>query len=147
VFLGDNPYVAAPRSARTNDRGRATLARLTGCGAHVSLTITAECFNSHTVQVFDARNVTLYLYAQMIPACARDGRPGSGPGPSGGTFGASVAGELIWDGPNEFAPNPWSNVPMPRAGEQRIAFVFATQTDIFSSAAVDERGTASCWRW
>ena len=132
VYLGDNPGVAAPRSARTNDRGRATLS-FDGLRGPTTLTITAECFNSHTVQVFDARNVTLYLYAQMIPACARMGDPGSGPGPSGGTFGASVAGELIWDGPYEFAPNPWSNVPMPRAGEQRIAFVFATQTDIFSS--------------
>jgi len=132
VYLGDNPGVATPRAGRTNDRGRATLS-FDGLRGPTTLTITAECFNSHTVQVFDARNVTLYLYAQMIPACARMGDPGSGPGPSGGTFGAQVSGELVWDGPYEFAPNPWSNVPMPRAGEQRIAFVFTTQTDIFSS--------------
>lgn len=130
VFLGNDPYVAPPRSARTNDRGRATISG-DGLRGPVSLTVSARCFNSHTVQVFDARNVTLYLYAQMIPACAMGNPPGGGGG-GRGVYGASVSGELVWDGPNEFAPNPWRNVPPPRAGERRVAYVYATQTDILS---------------
>lgn len=130
VFLGDNPDAGAPRVGRSNERGRATLS-FDGLRGPTTLTVSARCFNSHTVQVFDARNVTLYLYAQMIPACAMMGEPME-PGPSRGTYGASVRGELVWDGPYEFAPNPWRNVPMPRAGERRVAFVFASQPDIFS---------------
>ena len=129
VFLGQDPYVAPPRSARTNDRGRATVAA-DGLRGPVSLTVSARCFNSHTVQLFDARSVTLYLYAQQIPECAMGSPPGGGGGR--GVFGASVSGELVWEGPNEFAPNPWRNVPAPRAGERRVAYVYATQTDILS---------------
>lgn len=130
AFLGGDPLVAPPRSARTNERGRATLAFPELRGPQ-TLTITARCFNAHTVQLFDARNVTLYLYAQQIPACAM-GEPGNST-PGRGTFGATVRGELVWDGPNEFAPNPWRNIPEPRAGERRVAFVYATQDNIQSS--------------
>lgn len=129
VYVGSDPYVSPPLSARTNDRGRATVSGENLRGP-VSLTVSARCFNSHTVQVFDARNVTLYLYAQMIPECAMGSPPSGGGGR--GVFGASVSGELVWDGPNEFAPNPWRNVPIPRAGERRVAYVYATQTDILA---------------
>lgn len=130
AFLGNDPYVAPPRSARTSDRGRATLSG-DGLRGPVSLTVSARCFNSHTVQLFDARNVTLYLYAQQIPECAMGTPPGGGGG-GRGVYGATVSGELVWDGPNEFAPNPWRNVPTPRAGERRVAYVYATQTDFLS---------------
>ncbi len=131
VYLGNDPLVAPPRSTRTNDRGRASIAfpELRG---PVTLTVAAHCFNSATVQVFDARDVSLYLYAQQIPACAASGTPPDGT-PSRGTYGTQVSGELVWDGPMEFAPNPWSNVPQPRAGERRVAYVFATAPDILSA--------------
>jgi hypothetical protein len=128
VFLGDDPNVAPPRSTRTNDRGRANLA-VADLRGPVTLTISAHCFNSQTVQVFDARSVTVYLYPMMIPACASEGQPPNGGG-GRGTYGAQVSGELIWDGPMEFAPNPWANIPQPRAGERRIAFVGTTQPDM-----------------
>jgi hypothetical protein len=131
VFVGDDPAVAPPRSTRTDARGRATLSYPELRGP-VTVTVGARCFNSHTVQVFDARNVSLYLYPQMIPACAMGDPPGGGGGR--GTFGTLVSGELIWDGPNEFAPNPWRNIPLPRAGEQRIAYVYTTQPDILYPA-------------
>jgi hypothetical protein len=131
VFLGDDPTVAPPRSTRTDERGRATLSfpELRG---PVTLTISQRCFNSHTVQVFDARNVTVYLYPQLIPACASMGNGGGGGGR--GVYGTLVSGELIWDGPNEFAPNPWRNMPEPRAGERRVAYVYTTQSDIIYPA-------------
>jgi hypothetical protein len=139
VYVGDDPNVAAPRSTRTDARGRATIS-YTDLRGPVTVTVGARCFNSHTVQVFDARNVTLYLYPQMIPACAMGDPPPSGGGR--GTFGASVSGELIWDGPMEFAPNPWRNMPLPRAGERRIAFVYATQSDIlFAGPPPGDGGT------
>jgi len=49
-------------------------------------------------------------------------------------YGTLVSGELIWDGPNEFAPNPWRNMPQPRAGERRVAYVYTTQSDILYPA-------------
>ena len=131
VFLGDDPQVAPPRSTRTNDRGRASVGfpELRG---PTTLTISAHCFSSQTVQVFDARNVSVYLYAQMIPACAAEGMPPEST-PSRGTYGTQVSGELVWEGPNEFAPNPWRNIPEPRAGERRVARVFATTADILTT--------------
>ncbi len=131
VFVGDDAAVAPPRSTRTDGRGRATLSYPELRGP-VTVTIAQRCFNSHTVEVFDARNVTVYLYPQLIPACASSGEPGGGGGR--GVFGTSVSGELIWDGPNEFAPNPWRNMPEPRAGERRVAYVYTTQSDIIYPA-------------
>lgn len=140
VFLGDDPSVAPPRSTRTNERGRANLA-VPDLRGPVTLTISARCFNSQTVQVFDARSVTVYLYPMMIPACAAEGQPPNGGG-GRGTFGAQVSGELIWDGPMEFAPNPWANIPQPRAGERRIAFVGTTQPDmLYPPPATGDGGT------
>lgn len=131
VFVGNDPSVAPPRSTRTDARGRATLSYPELRGP-VTLTVSMRCFNSHTVQVFDARNVAVYLYPQMIPACAMGDPPGGGGGR--GTYGTLVSGELIWDGPMEFAPNPWRNMPLPRDGERRIAFVYSTQSDILYPA-------------
>jgi hypothetical protein len=139
VWAGDDPNVESPRSTRTDVRGRATLSYPELRGP-VSVSVSARCFNSHTVQVFDARNVTLYLYPQMVPACAMGDPPGGGGGR--GTFGTNVSGELIWDGPNEFAPNPWRNVPLPRQGERRVAYVYATQADIlYPTVAPGDGGT------
>lgn len=131
VFLGEDPTVGPPRATRTDARGRATLSfpELRG---PVTVTIAQRCFNSHTVEVFDARNVTVYLYPQLIPACVSDGQPTGGGGR--GVFGTLVSGELIWDGPNEFAPNPWRNMPQPRPGERRVAYVYTTQSDIIYPA-------------
>lgn len=131
VYLGDDPTVASPRSTRTDARGRATLS-FTELRGPTTLTVSAHCFNAHTVQVFDARNVTLYLYPQLIPACIMMGDPNLGGGR--GVYGTTVSGELIWDGPNEFAPNPWRNVPQPRQGERRVAYVYTTQGDIVNPA-------------
>lgn len=137
VYLGSDPLVAPPRSARTNDRGRATLSFPELHGPQ-TLTLAARCFNAHTVQLFDARNVTLYLYAQQTPACAM-GSPGDNT-PGRGAFGARVSGELVWDGPNEFAPNPWRNIPEPRRGERRVAFVYASQDNISSGTVAPGDG-------
>jgi hypothetical protein len=72
VFLGDDPQVAPPRSTRTNDRGRASVGfpELRG---PTTLTISARCFSSHTVQVFDARNVSIYpaAWSSTARTCPR----------------------------------------------------------------------------
>ena len=138
VYLGTDPLVAPPRSTRTNDRGRASIA-FADLHGPATLTVAAHCFNSATVQVFDARDVSLYLYAQQIPACATPGMPPDQT-PSRGTYGTQVSGELVWDGPMEFAPNPWSNVPQPRAGERRVAYVYATAPDILTAASQPSAG-------
>ena len=52
---------------------------------------------------------------------------GSGGGGGRPRNGAFVEGELIWHGPNEMGPNPWLNVPEPRAGWVKVAYVYTTR--------------------
>ncbi len=77
---------------------------------------------------FDAQDVTVFL------------EPGAGGGfvppppppscfpqdPGRGRFGSVISGELIWEGPNEFGPNPWTNIPDPRGNEEKVAYVLVS---------------------
>jgi len=47
-----------------------------------------------------------------------------------GRNGAFISGELVWLGPNEYGPNPWANIPAPRAGEIKVAYVYTTQSGV-----------------
>ena len=88
------------------------------------ITVAKHCYERTTFVSFDARVVTVFLVPWMDPSCGM----GSGMPPSGrGRAGAVVEGDLFWKGPREFGPNPWTNVPDPRPGEKKVAYVFATQ--------------------
>lgn len=128
VFLGSDPGAVPPWAGRTNMRGQVTLAP-SGLTPPTTVTASKHCFTSSTIQSFNARAATVYLRPLMLPEC--------GMGMGGGTpqrplLAARLFGELVWSGSNEFAPNPWSNVPAARAGERRVAFVYATRPDIFT---------------
>lgn len=89
--------------------------------------ISKFCYERTSVIAFDARDVTVFLVPWMDPMCGMGGMP---PPPGRGRNGAFIAGELIWYGPNEMGPNPWGNVPEPREGWTRVAYVYTTQRTI-----------------
>lgn len=129
VFLDDDPAATPPRAGRTNDRGQVTLSPEM-LRPPVTVTATERCHTTTTIQAFDARNATVYLQPLMIPGCGMGNPDGMAQRP---VYPARLFGELVWEGPNEFGPNPWRNYPEPREGERRVAFVFATRADIFTA--------------
>lgn len=128
VFLGTDPGAVPPWAGRTNTRGQVTLAP-TGLTPPTTVTASKNCFTTSTIQSLNARAATVYLRPLMLPECGM----GMGGGmPQRPLLAARLFGELVWAGSNEFAPNPWSNVPPARMGERRVAFVYATRPDIFT---------------
>jgi hypothetical protein len=85
-----------------------------------------HCFEKTSFVTFDASDVTIFLIPWMDPMCGEGGEPPVGR-PRQGTF---INGELIWRGPNEYGPNPWTNIPPPRANEIKVAYVFTTQASL-----------------
>ncbi len=92
--------------------------------APLTIHVAKHCFEKTSVVAFDASDVTIFLIPWMDPMC---GMGGGGGGGGRGRNGAFISGELIWTGPNEYGPNPWFNVPMPRDDEERVAYVYTTQ--------------------
>lgn len=91
--------------------------------APVTVHVAKHCFEKTSVVAFDASDVTVFLVPWMDPMCGMGGEPGGGRG----RRGSYVSGELVWLGPNEYGPNPWANIPDPRAGEVKVAYVYGTQ--------------------
>ncbi|NCQ61452.1 MAG: hypothetical protein GW913_12405 [Myxococcales bacterium] len=86
--------------------------------------VAKHCYEKTSMVAFDATDVTVFLVPWMDPMCGM----GSGTPPTGrGRSGAFVSGELIFFGPNELGPNPWDNIPDPREGETKVAYVYTTQ--------------------
>lgn len=85
--------------------------------------VAKHCFEKTSVVSFDASDVTVFLVPWMDPMCGM----GSGGGGGRGRYGATIRGELVWLGPNEYGPNPWDNIPPPRDNEIKVAYVFTTQ--------------------
>lgn len=128
VFVNNDPTAVPPSTGRTNMGGQVTLSPPM-LRAPVTVTASKHCFTTTTIQSFDARNATIYLVPLMDPSCGMGMPMGMAQRP---VYPGRVKGELVWAGPNEFAPNPWSNVPDARAGERRVAYVYATRPDIFT---------------
>lgn len=93
----------------------------------VTVHVAKHCFERTSVVAFDASDVTVFLVPWMDPMCGMGMPP---PGGGRGRNGAFIEGDLIWRGPNEYGPNPWSNIPEPRAGWQRVAYVYTTVYEI-----------------
>ena len=89
--------------------------------------VAKHCFEKTSVVAFDAADVTVFLVPWMDPMCGMGGGP---PPPGRGRNGSFISGELVWLGPNEYGPNPWANVPDPRAGEVKVAYVYTTQVTV-----------------
>ncbi len=133
VWLGTDPHVLPPNAGITNDHGQVTLSApdLTG---PVTVSASAHCFATSTFISVDGRNATLLLLPWLNQVPGVDCGPPNPPDPSSrpGTYAATIDGELVWTGPNEFGPNPWYNVPQPHANERRVAYVMTTTANMLS---------------
>ncbi len=88
--------------------------------------ISKHCYERTSIVAFDAQNATVFLVPWQDPMCGEGGMPPAGRGRNG----AFVAGDLVWNGPLEYAANPWDNIPRPRTGWVRVAYVYTTQADV-----------------
>ena len=108
----------------TNARGQVTFSE-DGLVGPVTIHAALDCFERFSIVAFDARNVTIELVALLDPTC---GDPGDlMPGGGRGVAGAVISGELVFPGPDEFAPNTWDVLPEPRDNEVRVAYVYTTR--------------------
>lgn len=130
VFLNNEPGAVPPSAGQTGARGQVTLSP-PSLRPPVTVTASERCHTTTTIQSFDARNATIYLQPLMIPGCGSPGMPMGMP--QRPVYPATISGELVWAGPNEFAPNPWSNVPEARPGFRRVAYVWVSRPDIFTA--------------
>lgn len=105
-----------------------TLGQITFSGpdimAPATVHVAKHCYERTSVVAFDASQVTVFMQPWMDPMCGDGGEP---PPPGRGRNGATVAGELVFFGPMEMGPNPWSNVPEPIDGWMRVAYVYSTR--------------------
>lgn len=126
VWIGDDPYVGPPQEGITNLMGQVVLS-VPNLRGPLTINATAKCHASSTFQLIDGTDATIFLmpWLNLVPGvdCGH-GMPNNPPRPP--YYGSDVAGELIWDGPAEFGPNPWVNIPSPRANERRVAYVMST---------------------
>jgi hypothetical protein len=106
----------------TNVMGQVTFSGPDLVGTH-TIHVAKHCYQRTSVISFDAQDVTVFMTPWMDPMCGM----GEGGGGGRGRNGSFIEGELIWRGPNEYGPNPWSNIPEPREGWNRVAYVFTTQ--------------------
>ena len=97
----------------------------------VTVHVAKDCYQRTSVVSFDASDVTVFLRPWSNPPM-RCIPPGDPPPPTGGRGRnlAYVQGDLIWRGPNEYGPNPWANIPEPREGWERVAYVYTTVREI-----------------
>jgi len=99
-----------------------------------SVTAAQEGYETTTIEAFDATDVTILLY--RIP------EPEPGPLPPG-RYGAVVQGELIFSHGGEFGPGPWEIIPDPDTSEEKVAFVYASGSSIFSPPPAPTTGGTS----
>ncbi len=118
VFLGTD--AGGPYSGRSDAFGRITFS---GPDLETPLTVNVakHCYEFSSFVSFDAQDVTA-LVNNLCPEPSPGPPPTQPPPPI-----QYVSGELIWRGANEYAPNPWDNLPEPRDEWERVAYVYETQ--------------------
>lgn len=125
VQVGDDESMPA-HSGQTSLMGQVSFAGDDLVGPQ-TVHVAKHCFENTTFVAFDAQDVTVFLVPWLDLRCGQ-GSVGGGGGV--GREGAIIAGELIWRGGVEFeeaTPMPWDNLPEPRSGWRRAAYVYATQ--------------------
>jgi hypothetical protein len=123
VIVGED--LMTPHQGLTDLRGQISFAGDDLVGGQ-TVHIAKFCFEKTSFVSFDATDVTAFLVPWMDPMCGM----GPPPPPGRGRNGTFINGELIWRGPNEYGPNPWANIPDPRANEVKVAYVFTTQRSL-----------------
>ncbi len=91
--------------------------------------VSKHCYERTSFVAFDASDVTIFLTPWMDPMCGMGMPP---PGSSRGRHGAEIEGELVWF--RDFGDNAttWFNLPEPRDGWVRVAYVYTTQACVGS---------------
>ena len=121
VFIGDD-VDSANFLGLTDAFGRVTFSG-EELAPPLKVHVVRDCYESASFVVFDAQDVTAYV----TNLCPNPGSPPDGIPPLMPPR-QFVNGELIWLGPNEYGPNPWSNIPEPRDGDwRRVAYVYTTR--------------------
>jgi len=128
VLLGDDPRTA--QRGITDARGAVTFS-VPGLEGPVSVHAIAKCFQRGSIVDFDARNITLFLSPAFDPSCTDDTSSDTG---TSEVLVATVTGELVFPGDQEFAVNSWDVVPAPRDNEIRVAYVYTTRSSAEASA-------------
>lgn len=106
-----------------------TLGQITFSGPDVlppaTVHVAKHCYERASFVAFDARDVTVFLYPWMDLMCA----DGMGDPPVGRPRnGAFIEGELVWLRDFGLGVQPWHNVPEPRDGWVRVAYVYTTRS-------------------
>ncbi|UJR81802.1 IPT/TIG domain-containing protein [Sandaracinus amylolyticus] len=130
VIVGED--LATPHQGLSNALGQITFSGPDIVGP-LTVHVAKDCYQRTSVVAFDASDVTVFLRMwdplTLPERCRSDGEP---PPPTGGRGRnlSFVEGDLIWRGPNEYGPNPWANIPEPRDGWERVAYVYTTVREI-----------------
>ena len=139
VLLGNDPATA--QRGITDMRGSVTFSK-DGLQGPVTVHATARCFLRTSIVDFDASDVTMFLGASFDPSC--QGEVDLGPGVR--QLAATVSGELIFPGREEFSVNSWDIVPKPRENEERVAYVLTTQAGYDTRRIAPSANGAELWR-
>jgi hypothetical protein len=135
VMIGNDPKTA--RHGFTDMRGAITFS---GDDIKAPLTVhtTAKCFQRSSIVSFDATDVTIFLDPSLDPTCSSDGDVGT---PTK-QLAATVSGELVFPGHEEFDVNTWDIVPKPKDNEIRVAYIYTTQATV-DARKIPPDGTGS----
>ena len=108
----------------TDALGQLTFSGSDLVGTH-TIHVVKHCYERTSVVSFDASDVTVFLIPLMDPACGM----GMGNPPIGrGRNAAFIEGRLVWS--HDMTGMTWDNVPAPRTGWVRVAYVYTTVSDI-----------------
>jgi hypothetical protein len=139
VMVGNDPKTA--QRGVTDMRGSVTFAKENLQGP-VSVHATAHCFLRASIVDFDATEVTIFLGASFDPTCQGEAEVGTGVR----QLAATVSGELLFPGREEFSVNSWDIVPKPRENEERVAYVLTTQAGYDTRRIPPSANGAELWR-
>ncbi|MCC6645851.1 MAG: IPT/TIG domain-containing protein [Polyangiaceae bacterium] len=125
VFLGET----TDGLKATVDAAGVTIVTDPSLTGRVNVTIARKCSQPQSFVAVPVDTVTAYLDPILSPECMP---PEGDPPPVGGKpgLGASVEGEIVFEGKKEFDKGQWSGVPAPLSpGERKVAYLFFPSSD------------------
>ncbi len=137
VFAGSS--LGSALHVATNSQGVAVI-QGEALGPKRSVTIAKKCYQPVSFVDVPVDTVTAYLTPVLSVACVDDGDPPAVGG--GGSFAATVRGELVWPDPREFQKADWTNVPTPKSpDEKRAAYLFRFSSDATREFVLPSEGS------